>query len=560
MILVLSILRDATRLRLALSHGLSAAAMVTPFLAPSVAAQTPLLVSVGLGQTASDGSCFDPMPSATGRFVVFTSIGANLVPGDTNGDNDVFVRDVIAQTTQRVSVSSVGVQANGDSWGTGITPDARYVVFRSSATNLVSGAAPGGLYVHDRQTGLTTYEGAVSDSSPSSLSADGRFVAFNSVSASLVSGDTNQSSDVFIRDRQTGVLERVSVSSSGIQGNKGGSLPNPRCLSDDGRFVVFASSSTDLVPGYVPGPFIADSYLHDRQTGQTTLLHASAQGEQGNGPAGYVTISGDGRWAAFTSQATNLLPGAGGIPGDVFVRDLQTGVLEVASVSASGAVSNGHPHGVSISRDGRFVAFRSDASNLVESDADSQSDMFLRDRLTGLTWVCSETSAPWPGHSYEGYVSADGRGVAFSTSLMFSALDSNNWGDAYLYDRLHAEPWDELESGLAGDLGTPVLAAQGELKGDSTVQLAIARAAPLSLATLLAGFSSANVPFKGGVLVPMPDLRLPLALNGSGKLLLEATWPPGVPAGLQIYFQAWIADPSGPVGFTATNALKATTP
>jgi Tol biopolymer transport system component len=286
-------------------------------------------------------------------------------------------------TTERVSVDSSGNQGNGPSGGFGIrglaiSADGRYVAFRSDATNLVPGDTNGveDVFVHDRQTGVTERvsvdssgkEGNSHSVAPA-ISGDGRYVAFLSGASNLVPGDTNGHEDVFVHDRQTEVTERVSVDSSGKEG-KGWSR-NP-AISADGRYVAFESEASNLVPGDTNGD--PDVFVHDRQAGVTERVSVDSSGNQGMGWSFHPAISADGRYVAFDSWAGNLVPGDTNGRGDVFVHDRQTGITERVSVDSSGNEGNRNSWDPAISADGRYVAFASDASNLVPGDTNNFCD------------------------------------------------------------------------------------------------------------------------------------------------------------------------------------------
>jgi uncharacterized membrane protein len=206
------------------------------------------------GTQGNEGSA-QPAISADGRFVAFLSIATNLVSGDTNNSMDVFVHDRQTGQTTRVSVASGGTQANSNSLTPNISADGRFVAFESAASNLVSGDTNNAndIFVHDRQTGQTTRVSITSNgtqanntSNFAAISADGRFVVFNSNASNLVSDDTNNFFDVFIHDRQAGQTNLLSVALNGAQGNNSSRRP---AVSANGRFVVFESLATNLVGG-----------------------------------------------------------------------------------------------------------------------------------------------------------------------------------------------------------------------------------------------------------------------------------------------------------------------
>ena len=184
---------------------------------------------------------------------------------------------------------------------------------------------------------------------PQSISGDGRFVAFDSHADNLVPGDTNRRRDVFVHDRQTGTTTRVSVDSSGVQGDGSSSLPS---ISVDGRFVAFESGATNLVSGDTNRRL--DVFVHDRQTGTTTRVSVDSSGVQGDGSSFVPSISGDGHFVAFHSFARNLVPGDNNAAGDVFVHGRQTGATQRVSVDSSGVEGNGSSLAPKISGDGRF--------------------------------------------------------------------------------------------------------------------------------------------------------------------------------------------------------------
>ena len=324
-------------------------------------------VSVASNGTEGNGnsqiSRIPPSISADGRFVTFISEASNLVSGDTNGQNDVFVHDRQTKETTRVSVASDGAEGNLNSWSPSISADGRYVAFESSAENLTDDDHNGwnDIFVHDQQTGKTTRVSTASDgtegnsySSDCSISADGRFVAFLSRASNLVNGDTNDRVDVFIHDRQTGQTTRVSEYSS---------YPS---LSADGRYVAFESSE--------------DVFVHDRQTGQTTKVSVASDGTEGDNASSSPSISADGRFVAFWSKASNLVSNGTNDRVDVFVHDRQTGQTTRVSTASDGTEGNECSWYPSMSGDGRYVAFESRATNLVTGDTNSWQDIFVHDR------------------------------------------------------------------------------------------------------------------------------------------------------------------------------------
>jgi PKD repeat protein/Tol biopolymer transport system component len=341
-------------------------------------------VNVATGGEQANDFCENPAISADGRYAAFACLASNLVPGDTNAKFDIFVRDRDTGTTERVSVATGGAQADDGSCWTQISADGRYVAFESSATNLVPGDTYGkpDVFVHDRDTGVTERVSVSSagaqaegDSIRSAISADGRYVAFSSSAANLVPGDTNARFDIFIHDRDTGTTERVSVATGGAQANDSSSDP---AISVDGRHVAFRSEATNLVPGDTNGRI--DVFVRDLETGITERVSVSTGGAEANGRSCRPAISADGGHVVFMSEATNLAPGDTNSKTDVFVRDLATGITERASIAGSGTEANAECCVPLISADGRYVFFQSDAANLVTGDTNGRTDVFVRER------------------------------------------------------------------------------------------------------------------------------------------------------------------------------------
>jgi Tol biopolymer transport system component len=343
--------------------------------------------------------------SAQARFVLFSSDATNLVPGDTNERSDVFLRDRLAGRTIRVSVSSSGAQAAagadpfGGSHAGGISADGRFAVFRSDAANLVPGDTNGvaDVFVRDLATGRTqrvSVSGAGGQangvSGEPAISADGRYVAFASAASNLVHHDTNGVADVFVRDRIAGTTSRVSVSSGRRQGDAESESPS---ISSHGRYVAFTSPASTLVGHDTNG--LADVFVRDRRTRTTRRISVSSRGHQAAGSAtgtgsNAPALSGDGRFVAFHSDASNLVPHDTNRAFDIFVRDTVAGVTRRVSVGPRGRQANAESLGPPvISADGRFVAFGSLASNLVAHDTNDVTDVFVRDRVRHVTILAS---------------------------------------------------------------------------------------------------------------------------------------------------------------------------
>ncbi|MCY2991008.1 MAG: S8 family serine peptidase [Planctomycetota bacterium] len=427
------------------------------------------------------GQSFSPALSADGRFVAFEGGSANLIPGDTNNAYDIVVSDRQTDTLELVSLDDHGNQANGSSSNPSISADGRFVAFTSSASNLVPEDTNGvyDVFVYDRQKRTVELVSVATDgtrgngwsgqswSDRPSISANGRFIAFSSRATNLFPGDTNNAPDAFVRDRQNGTLERISMAADGMPSSGGGDSP---VLSADGRFVAFVSGAP-LVTTDTNGA--ANVFVFDRQNRSLELVSAAADGTLSNGGSGYPAISADGRFVAFTSDASNLLPGDTNGQGDVFVRDRHSGTLERLSVANDGTQANAWSTLPSISGDGRFVAFYSLASNLVPGDTNGFTDTFVCDRQDHTLERVSVAADGSQGNGNTGFtsLSADGRFVAFQTDASnLVPNDLDGWEDAFIVPNRKTTAVDAIVVGLyAGQVLTNVdfgLAPNpGEIRG-----------------------------------------------------------------------------------------------
>jgi Tol biopolymer transport system component len=384
--------------------------------------------------------------SGDGRYVAFTSPATNLVTGDTNDDSDIFVHDRQTGETTRVSVDSAGNQASDSSWSCpDISTDGRYVAFSSDAGNLVAGDTNGAedVFVHDRQTGITERVSVDSAGNQGngdsgfilglSISADGCYVAFESHASNLVPSDTNGNADFFVHDRQTGITERVSVDSAGNQ-TSGGSYWFID-ISAEGRYVAFESGVSNLVAGDTNAE--RDIFVHDRQTGQTTRVSVDSAGNQANDGSEAPTISAEGRYVAFQSLATNLVASDTNGKSDIFVHDRQTGETTRVSVDSAANQANDNSHLARIA-DARYVAFESAATNLVPEDTNGKSDIFVHDRQTGETTRVSVNTAGEQANGVSSYddIRPGARYVVLcSSATNLVEADTNGKPDIFVHDR-----------------------------------------------------------------------------------------------------------------------------
>ena len=345
------------------------------------------LISLGVDGTGSDGASFTPSISADGRYVAFASAASTLVAGDTNGGEDVFVFDRVNRTSERVSVSSVGVEGNGASYDPAISADGRYVAFTSAASNLTSGDdnAQIDVFVRDTVDRVTTLvsvgpQGAMGDlpSVAPSISGNGRFVAFESDATTLVTDDSNGTGDVFIRDLLTGVTRRLSVAGHNQQTE---SPSFGAAISADGSSVAFESFSSRLVPDDTNGAL--DVFVADLPTGTINRVSLATDGGQANERSYSPSISADGRIVAFSSFADNLVPDDTNGLLDVFLRRRDRQTTTRLSVGPDGAQGDGLSFAPIVSADGARIVFSSEAGNLVRGDSNGIRDVFVASTDSG---------------------------------------------------------------------------------------------------------------------------------------------------------------------------------
>jgi len=361
-----------------------------------------------------------------------------LTTGITDVDGyalaSVFVLRFTTETfIQRLSVDSVGLEANSNSINPAISDDGRYVVFLSHATNLVSGDtnASTDIFKHDTQTGTTIRVSVDSNGSEadgnsdffSSVSADGRYVVFSSIASNLVTEDTNSTYDVFMRDTQIDATMRISVDSAGNQANDYSKSP---AISADGRYVVFQSFASNLVTDDTNG--VQDIFRYDIQTSTTTRISVDSTGNQANNSSGSPAISADGRYVVYESVASNLVIGDTNNYTDVFINDMETGITKRVSVDSIGQQANQISDTPAISYDGRYVVFNSGSSNLVSDDTNGYNDIFLHDTQTSITKRVSVDSTGQEANynSYRPAISADGHYVVFESLATNLFTDDTN--------------------------------------------------------------------------------------------------------------------------------------
>jgi hypothetical protein len=385
----------------------------------------------GGGIPNSTGS--SPTISPDGKFVAFVSGATDLVSGDTNGYDDVFIRNLATNTNSLVSISSSSAQASSPSGGyLDVSAGGRFVAFTSQATNLTSPGPSGSnnhIYLRDTQSGTTelidqSTSGNIGNSGSyePKVSRDGRFVIFNSQSSNLVSPSA-YGTNVYLRDRVLGTTILVSKSSGGTYGN-GGS--DDSVMSCDGAFVAFSSTSTNLVGSDTNG--VKDVFLWSRITNDLTNVTIN-----GDGDSRVRSMSCDGSSLGVTSEATNLVTGDTNSYRDAFVYKTIPATIERISVATSGTQGNGNvgatsSHVVSVSDNGKYAVFETNANNMAASDGNGYfTDIFLRDLDAGTTEQVSVNSSGVGGYQPSEYpsITSDGKAIIYSSGAFNIFPDSS---------------------------------------------------------------------------------------------------------------------------------------
>ena len=325
-----------------------------------------------------------PHVSSSGNHVVFGAAATNLVLNDTNGQTDTFLRNVSGASTERPSVADDESQANSYSNGRRVSGDGNLVVFASPASNLVVGDGNGvfDIFVRNRGAGTTTRVSLNTGNGDANglsqlpnINRGGRYIVFVSSASDLVAGDTNGVNDIFWLDLSGGSTERVSVADDESQGNGAASATLP-AVSNDGRYVAFISGASNLVSGDNNGA--ADAFVRDRISGTTVCVSKSTDGTLGNAATNYLTMCDSGQFIFYVSTATNLVEGDTNGQADLFVHDRISGKTARLSSALSGAQGNGSVlYPPATSSDGSLVAFVSRASNLVTGDTNGDGDVFV---------------------------------------------------------------------------------------------------------------------------------------------------------------------------------------
>lgn len=434
------------------------------------------ILSLAMDGTPANGDARKAQISGDGRYVVFESEANNLVPEDTNGTADIFVWDRITGERTRVSINSAGEASNGTSRNPGISADGHYLFFISNATNLADNLHASidvgwDLYRHERVTGETRLvsEG-VTVVEPylhwnGDISADGQLLVFESLASTLVPSDTNNAIDIFRKDMNTGLVERVSVDSFDLQANRAGYRPS---VSGDGRRISWDSEATNLVSDDTNSQF--DVFLREETDtppphplvlyapliGQGQWLHwepgATRVTGHATGNSWGASVDGSGGWVVFVSDATNLAGSDFNGFSDVYLWHRPTNRFRRVSRPYDGNESNGSSYSPKISDNGRFIVFASQANNLVANDTNGQEDIFRYDLLTGETILVSVGLEGVGGNdgSNAPDISADGRWIVFASSA--SNLTTTPYPQDCTPGPCRTLYWRDMETGITETL------------------------------------------------------------------------------------------------------------
>lgn len=554
--------------------GAALACAVSPLQAQVVTTR----VSITSGGLQTNGHCFDAVISADGRVAAFTSGATNLDVADTNNVNDVYVADLMTGALSLVSVNSSGQVGDDRSEAPSISGDGRYVVFDSAADNLGAGSLSSrSLYVRDRLLGVTELlsvglGGAPSGGWTGDISSDGRFVVFASDANDLVSPDTNGEVDVFLRDRLAGTTVRVNVGMGGTEPTGGWSY-RPT-LSANGRFVVFLSNATNLVPGGVGGLILVD-----RQSGATELVNVSSTGVVGSGLHHPGAVSADGRFVAFISSASSLVSGDANGVGDVFLRDRLLGETTLATNTHLGWINKSTPSACDLSPDGRTLAFSTTYVAPYTGVPNPPHHVWLKNLSTGFVTRASvnELNQQANAQSLGASLSEDGTRVVFwSDATNLVANDTNLRTDVFVHE-LPAVPlptsFCTAKINSLGCAPTIVWSGVPSASAGSGFIIGAQQVLP-DMSGALRYSSQGNAhPWQGGLICTAagnPGRTWPQTASSSGappctgeyafdfNQFIASGANPSLIAGQRIFVQYYMRDPGSPGGYGFSNGLDFT--
>ncbi|OGL31889.1 hypothetical protein A3F64_00595, partial [Candidatus Saccharibacteria bacterium RIFCSPHIGHO2_12_FULL_42_8] len=396
---------------------------------------------VSVDSNGSEANNFSSSPSIStdGRYIAYSSAATNLVAGDTNGVLDVFLYDTVTETTKRISVDSGGNEAHSDSYEPSISGDGRYIAYASDADNLVTSdtniMTDMFLYdtVNETTSRISVDSGGVEadgSSGGASVSSDGRYITYHSDATNLVAGDTNVTTDVFLYDTDTQTTSRISVDSGGTESTGYSYSP---AISGDGQYITYSSDSTDLVIGDTNG--FSDIFLYNVATQTTTRISMDTGGNESNNGSAYSNISSNGRYIVYQSEASDLIFGDSNLAQDIFLYDTLAQTTTLISKDSNGVISGNYSSDAVISGDGKYIVYQSIGENLVNNDTNANFDIYAFEIDSGKTFRVSVDSNKNQGNGGSSLptISGDGKYIAYSSDATnLVATDINTFTDIFL--------------------------------------------------------------------------------------------------------------------------------
>ena len=404
-------------------------------------------ISVTSNGTQANGQSGSNSISYDGRYIPFESNATNLVPNDLNGHTDTFIYDTLNETVELISLAPDGTQANGSSSSGDINRSGDYVTFASFADNLVANDTNGqrDIFVYDRLNQTTELISiATDDTQANGLSLFSAINANGNIVAFESIADNLVANDT---NGQQDIFVRDRANQItrririGLNGAQANGASSLGSVSNDGRYISFSSTADNLVAGDTNGN--SDVFVYDRVNQTTELVSMGLNNAVANDDSTSGFISGDGLYVVYESTANNLVAGDTNGNSNIFVYDRVNQTTELIDLAADGTLSNDNSHDASISDDGRYVAFLSQGSNLVAGDTNGESNVFIRDRTEQTTELFDADSFP--------ILSGDGQSLVFNSSLnTLVPNDTNDTGDVFLVDLTSDEDMDDSDEDMDG--------------------------------------------------------------------------------------------------------------
>ena len=490
-------------------------------------------ISISSDSVEGDQTSETPAISGDGRLVIFASDATNLVPGDGNGAKDIFLHDWGTGQTELLSLNSTGEEGNASSTWPDISADGRWVAFSSAASNLVPNDTNNAedIFLFDLQRGgierlsLSAAGNQVDRASTQPvLSGDGRYVAFVSTATNLFYGATSGRQEIFLLDRSDRSLHWVSRPLSGMVNN--GESMEP-AISSDGNWVAFSSTSTNLVSSD-ESP-MRDIFLWSRASGSLFRVSETDGGQDADSASYYPALNADGRYLVFKTYSSTLIDTDNNGFADIYLYNRVADTLEIVSLTSNSEQAlTGPSDEPAITADGRYIAFRSNASDLVPGDSNGSADVFIRDRQGGTTLASSSTDFNQAnGSSYTPAISAVGQALTFYSeayNLDLLRVDDNESGDVFAHGQPPAPPPTETPTETPTDVPTDTPTIEPTAT-DTVEPTPSATVEPTATATVKPTDTATPVPTDTATAAPT-DIYTPTPLPTTATA--EPTHPPGV--------------------------------